>query len=152
MTDESPLDAAPPDDLARAFALPTWVDEEGGEGLRALHAAIVERLRREAAGMPMNTVQQLLLERIAYNYIVLKWKEETNGFTNTSQQKDFNTWWLSMTQEFNRLLMANQDRMREALLLQVQQIVNDSLRLITDDEERRNVRRHLAEAFAEVDL
>lgn len=149
MADESPLDAAPPDDLARAFVLPEWVDQHD---MRALHTAIVERLRREASGMPMNTVQQLLLERIAYIYIVLKWKEETNGFSSPGQQKDFNAWWLSMTQEFNRLLTANQDRMREALLMQVQQIVNDSLRLISDEEDRRTVRRALAEAFAAVDL
>src|SRR6185312_8009494 len=96
----NPLDGAPQDDLAEAFRLPD--DILADEGLVTLHANLVLRLRREAAGMPMNTVQQLLLERIAYNYIVMKQKERTNGFTTPAQQKDFNTWWLSTTQEFNK--------------------------------------------------
>lgn len=147
---ESPLDQSPPDDLARAFVLPAWVRED--PELSALHASIVRRLRSEAAGMPMNTVQQLLLERIAFNYIVLKHKEENQGWSRASEQKDFNTWWLSMTQEFNKLLMANQDKMRESLLLEVQNIVVGALRMIPDDEVRQNVRRHLAEQFASIDL
>lgn len=149
---DSPLDDAPPDDLARAFELPAWLNEENAQGLRELHSAIVSRLRSEARGMPMNTVQQLLLERIAYNYVVLKFKEETNGFTTATQQKDFNTWWLSMTQEFNKLLMANQDKMREALLLEVQRVTTEALSLVKDPDDRRNVRLALSEGFAAIDL
>lgn len=145
----SPLDPEIPDDLARAFVLPAWVQEN--EGLTELHEAIVTRLRREAAGLPMNTVQQLLLERIAFNYVVLKYREEAQDW-GRGEQKDFNTWWLSMTQEFNKLLMANQDKMREALLLEVQKIVTNAVSLITDDEQRRAVRRHLANEFAAIDL
>jgi hypothetical protein len=146
----SPLDEAPPDDLARAFRLPDWViaDPE----LVALHTAIVRRLRTEAHGMPMNTVQQLLLERIAFNYIVLKHKEETDGFTTPTQQKDFTQWWLAMTQEFNKLLMANQDRMREAMLAQVQDIVKGVIGTVADADERRRLRRELSERFAAADL
>jgi len=146
----SPLDEAPPDDLARAFRLPEWVLED--PELESLHGAIVARLRTEARGMPMNTVQQLLLERIAYNYIVLKYKEETNGFTSPTQQKDFNTWWLAMTQEFNKLLMANQDRMRDAMLAQVQDIVKGVISTVADVEERKRLRRELSEQFAQADL
>lgn len=147
---DNPLDNAPPDDLARAFRLPGWVTED--PEMEALHGAIVTRLRNEARGMPMNTVQQLLLERIAYNYIVLKNKEETNSFSTPTQQKDFNTWWLSMTQEFNKLLLANQDRMREAMLMQINDIIRGSLEIITNPDERRDLRRKLAEEFAAIDL
>lgn len=146
----SPLDEAPPDDLARAFRLPEWVTED--QSLVDLYQAIVRRLRTEAAGMPMNTVQQLLLERIAFNYLVLKHKEEHNGFTTPTQQKDFTQWWLAMTQEFNKLLMANQDRMREAMLAQVQDIVSGVIATVEDDETRRALRRQLSERFAAADL
>lgn len=139
-----------PDWLTRAFQLPEWASED--PELVELHQQIVLHLRHEAAGLPMNTIQQLLLERIAFNYIVLKYKEEHNQFHRPTEQKDFNTWWLSMTQEFNKLLMANQDKLREALLLEVQDIVTSSLSLISSPEERRAVRRDLAERFASVNL
>ena len=152
MTDSSvdPADAAPPDDLAEAFRLPDEILAD--EGLVALHGNIVQRLRREASGMPMNTVQNLLLERIAFNYIVLKQKERTGGFTSPTQQKDFNTFWLSTTQEFNRLLLANDDKMREALLLEIQGIVVGAMDKITNPDERRDLRRYLQEQFAAIEV
>lgn len=150
MTASDPLDAAPPDDLAEAFRLPESVLSD--DSLVTLHANIVTRLRREAAGMPMNTVQQLLLERIAMNYVVLKQKERTGGFTTPAQQKDFNTFWLSMTQEFNKLLMANEDKRREAMLMEIQSIVVQATELVMDKEQRQNVRRFLQEQFAAIEV
>lgn len=157
MTDAAPdptLDAPPPDDLAGAFVLPEYLAAD--PRLVTLHTNIVTRLRREAAGMPMNTVQQLLLERIALNYIVLKFREGRavgdGGFGRGGEQKDFNTFWLSMTVEFNKLLLANQDKMREALLLEVQSVVTDVMSQIKDPAERRTLRRNLSEKFASIDL
>jgi hypothetical protein len=153
---ESSFEAEPtivnpiPDDLARAFVLPEWLRED--VEMVALYDAIVSRLRREALGMPMSTVQQLLLERISFNYIVLKYKEEHNDFRRVNEQKDFNTWWLSMTAEFNKLLMANQDKLREAMMMEVQKVVLESVKLIVNDDDRRNVKRYLAEAFAQLDM
>ena len=144
------MDIAPPDELARAFVLPQWVRDD--LELVVLYDTIVQRLRREAAGLPMNTVQQLLLERIAFNYIVLKHKEAHNGFARANEQKDFNTWWLSMTQEFNKLLMANQDKLRDAMMLEIQKVLSEGIGLIRNEEDRRNVRRHLAGAFAQLDM
>jgi hypothetical protein len=50
----------------------------------------------------------------------------SGGFNSTSVQKDFNTFWLSMTQEFNRMLIKT-DTMngseRKALLRDVQQTI-----------------------------
>lgn len=149
MTADFPGDQVP-DDLAEAFVLPEYIAQD--ERLSALHASVVTRLRREASGLPMNTVQHLLLERIAYNYVVIKHKEANNGFARANEQKDFNTFWLSMTQEFNKLLMANQDKLREALLLEITSIVNDALSEISDPDERRSVRRNLATSFAAIDL
>lgn len=150
MTVSDPLDASPPDDLAEAFRLPEEILND--EALVTLHTNIVARLRREASGMPMNTVQQLLLERIAMNYVVLKSKERTGGFSTPAQQKDFNTFWLSMTQEFNKLLMANEDKRREAMLMEIQGIVVQATELVMDKEQRQNVRRFLQEQFAAIEV
>src|SRR5690349_10250926 len=91
------------EDLDAAFELPDIVDDPK---MRALYEVLVARMREEARHLPMNTVQQLLIERIATNYIVLRCKErgELGGFAHTSVQKDYNTFWLTMTAEFNRML------------------------------------------------
>lgn len=141
----------PPDDgLARAFQLPAFIQEE--PALAALHLEVVARLRREALGLPMNTVQQLLLERIAFTYVLMKWKDENGGYARTSEQKDFYTLWLSMTVEFNKLLSASGDKLRDALLVEVQKIVTESLKLVTNSEDRKAVRRSLSESFSSIDL
>lgn len=150
MTASDPMDSAPPDDLAVAFALPEEIAQDSD--LAALHSALVTRLRREAAGLPMNTTQQLLLERIAYNYIVMRFKERTGGFSTPAQQKDYNTFWLSMTQEFNKLLLANDDKLREALLMEINKIVLGGLEIIKDPEDRRSMRRYLQEQFAAIEV
>lgn len=98
----------------------------------------------------MNTVQTLLLERIATQYVTTKLREE-QGQLSLRDMKEQNAAWLSMTQEFNRLLLASEDKLREAMFREMQEIILGSLELITDDETRRNVRRHLAGEFAAID-
>jgi hypothetical protein len=50
------------EDLDPAFVLPENIADDR---LRGLYEVIVQRLRHEARDLPMNTVQQLLIERIA---------------------------------------------------------------------------------------
>jgi hypothetical protein len=149
MTD-SPLDAPQADGLARAFQLPTFIQEDAG--LSGLYDYMVDQLRREASGLPMNTLQQLLIERIASFYVHIKYKEENAGFTTANQQKEYNTEWRNLLVEFNRLLTASDDKLRTALLTEIQKLVTDSIRLVTNDEERRAVRRELAGGFAALQL
>jgi hypothetical protein len=149
MTD-SPLDQPTPDGMERAFRMPAYIAED--EGMSALFNSMVERLRREAQGLPMNTVQQLLIERMASFYVQIKWKEDHDQWSGASQQKDFNTYWLSLTTEFNRLLAASDDKLRAAMLVEVQGVVNEALELVSDREERRSIRRKMAEDFAAINL
>lgn len=148
MSDTSPLDGPPVDGLDRAFQLPEGMDGELG----ALHQEIVLRLRREAAGIPMNTVQQLLMERIATSYVQAKQREE-QGVLTLRDIKDQNAAWLSMTQEFNKLLQASQDKLREALFSEIQKVMQSALdETVTDPEIMKNLRRRLAEGFANIEL
>jgi hypothetical protein len=125
--------------LDGAFELPDTITDPK---LRGLYEVLVSRMRDEAKHLPMNTVQQLLIERIAYNYIVLRAKErgEFGGFGSTSVQKDFNTFWLSMTQEFNRMLGKGGEPMsateRKALLRDMQQIIVSTVSTVADPKTR----------------
>ncbi len=147
MSDVSPLDGPPADGLERAFRLPEDWDGE----LADLHQQIVQRMRREAAGLPMNTVQQLLMERIATSYVQAKMREETGALT-LKDIKDQNAAWLAMTQEFNKLLQSGQDKLREALFAEIQTIIMNATEEITDPESLRNFRRRLAGDFASIEL
>lgn len=128
------------DDLDAAFTLPASLEDTQ---LRALYEVLVHRMRKEAENLPMNTVQQLLIERIAYNYIVMRSREngEFGGFTNANAQKDFNTFWLSMTQEFNRMLgkaemMGGNER--KTLLREIQQHILHTINSSVDNPKTRS--------------
>lgn len=141
--------------LDTAFTLPDHIEDAK---LRELYEVLVIRMRAEAADLPMNTVQQLLIERIAYNYIVMREKERgaLGGFNNTNSQRDFNTFWLSMTQEFNRMLtkaevMSGQER--KALLREVQQLILNTVNhAVTDPRTRSSLLTSMASAFENVKI
>jgi len=136
-------------DLDAAFELPDVVTDEK---LRGLYEVLVARMRNEARHLPMNTVQQLLIERIAFNYIVLRSKErgELGGFAHSNVQKDYNSFWLGMTAEFNRLLgksepMSGADR--KALLREMQQLIIETVATVPDVRTRSDLLEKMANAF-----
>jgi len=106
------------DDLDRVFTLPDTVADEG---LRRLYEILISRMRRETAHLPQTTAITLLIERIAYNYIVLRWKEtrpagDPEGFAHSTAQKEYNTFWLAMTQELNKVARQTDKAYREELV------------------------------------
>jgi hypothetical protein len=140
--------ATPLDDLDYAFELPSVVTDAK---LRSLYEVLVHRMRQEARHLPMNTVQQLLIERIATNYIVLRSKErgDLGGFAHAGVQKDYNTFWLAMTAEFNRLL-AKSDAAgdRVGLLKEMHSIIVNTLTTtLPDPRQRSAVLEKMALAF-----
>jgi hypothetical protein len=135
--------------LDAAFELPDSIQEN--EGMVALHGAIRERMEREASGLPMNTVQRLLLERIATFYVQTKMREKEG--VAVKELRELNSFWLSMTQEFNRLLTAQQDKLRDQLFLDIQTIVQEGITETIDDQKvRQELRQFLSAQFAQLDL
>lgn len=152
MSRRTPTPPPSPDDglrsLDAAFELPDVVADPK---LRSLYEVLVARMRDEAKNLPMNTVQQLLIERIAFNYIVLRSKErgELGGFNNTNVQKDYNSFWLSMTAEFNRLLgrtEALSGQERKTMFKVMHAIVADALTAVASPAERAAVMERMADA------
>lgn len=135
-------------DLDAAFELPDIITDAR---LRSLYEVLVYRMRDEAKHLPMNTVQQLLIERIAYNYIALRSKEAVpDGFGSTSGQKDYNSFWLSMTSEFNKLLgkvepLKGADRVM--FLKEIQQIIVNTVATVADPRVRNDLLEKMAAAF-----
>jgi len=138
------------DRLNQAFNLPATMVEDFPE-LAEIHDEIVTRMKAEAHGMPMNTVQNLLLERIAYNYVFLKYRE-LRGETSGREQKDLNSFWLSMTQEFNRLLSVNEAERRDQLMTDVVDVFQEAIALIQDQATRQAVSQSVSAGLAKKGL
>lgn len=147
-----------PDDLASLDAAFDLNDNISDDRMRGLYEILVARMRTEAKDLPMNTVQQLLIERIAYNYIVMREKErgQLGGFNTTAVQKDFNTFWLSMTQEFNRMLTrsdALSGNDRKAMLRDIQQLILNTVnQSVSDPRTRSTLLTNMASAFENVKI
>ncbi len=146
------------DSLDLAFDLPETVVPLD-HPLRTLYNILIVRLRREASVLAMNTVQTLLLERIAFNYIVLRHRERhaigsQEGFASASVQKDFNTFWLSMTKEFNSMLVqANRGTgERETILTTVKDVLLRTVSTIEDIDTRQTLINRLSDEFVKAGL
>lgn len=143
------------DNLDAAFELPDIVEDEK---LRALYEVLIYRMRKEAKNLPMNTVQQLLIERIAFNYIIMRLRErgEMGGFTTANASKDFNTFWLTMTQEFNRMLSKAETMgggERKELLREIQQLILQTVNAsVNDPKTRSDLLVNMASAFENVKI
>lgn len=143
------------DALDDAYELPDTFDDPK---LRQLYEVLIARMRKEAEDLPMNTVQQLLIERIAFNYIVLRAREkgDMGGFGTAAGQKEFNVFWLSMTQEFNRMLtktetMSGTDR--KQLLRAVQGLILNTVNAsVNDPKTRSDLLSNMAAAFENVKI
>jgi len=143
----------PLDDLDEVFTLPDNVPEKW----KGVYEVLVVRLRREAAMLSMSTINLLLIERIAYNYVVLRTKEaipagSQGAFSHATQQKEFNSFWLAMTQEFNRQTRQVDAQFRENTLKAVAKAVRSVLADIPDTDLRSQLTDRLAHEFEEVGL
>lgn len=145
----NPLDPPPLDELHDLFDLPEEL--QGVEQYVRWHSEISTRLRREASGLPMKTIQLMLMERIVNFYVVMR-SMETDPNVSANQQKNALEFWLKMTTEFNRLLEKHQDKLLNEVVLKVQAILREVLPLISNKEERQTVRRELNARFAEIEL
>lgn len=134
--------------LDEIFVLPDNIDDPD---LRVAYELIVARMRKEASHCAMSTVQQLLIERIAYNYVVLRWNEARDSFAHTTAQKEFNSFWLSMTQEFNRTLRVTDQEYKTALLGQIAEVISETM-AVEDQEVVERIMPRFVDAFKKLGL
>lgn len=132
--------------LEEVFVLPPDI-LDGMPDLIGIYEELVSNLRAEAFGIPMTSMQVILIERIATKYVLIKYRERV-GWVGTNAEKDANAQWLDLVKEWNRLLAQGHEQMRERLLEQVEKIAQDGVNLIPDKETRQKVRSHFQENFA----
>jgi hypothetical protein len=135
------------DSLDAAFTLPEQITND--VRLHRLYEVIVARMRRESDGVPMNTIQTLLMERIALNYIIMKAREQ--GLLNpisATAQKDHQTWWLAMTAQFNKQLnKATEQEYKDKLLREVTNVIISVLSKVEDPKLKAQLKNDLMAGF-----
>lgn len=161
MTDPTSTEAAPETELA--FRLPAALADD--PELVEMHREWVNKLRAESAGLPMHTVQEFLLERIATGYVMLRHREihtpdllEVDDpvvrtrlrVTAERNDKDATDQWLSMVKEWNKVLSSGHEQLREQVLRESEQIALDALSLVEDKDTRQKLRLHFKERYAAI--
>lgn len=137
------------DAFEAAFALPPNLPES----LKELHAEILTSLRNEAKTVSMQTTQKMLMERIAYFYVAMKWREiDAEIPMSLKENKEMLDFWLKMLVEFNKLLVASESKSRTTLLVEVQNVLRQSLKKVPDPELRRDLAMEWNEEFARIDI
>lgn len=122
-------------------------DDIQDQKLRILYESIVHRMRTEAAHLPMNTMQQLTIERIARYYILLLSWERSEKF-NMREDTRYNEHWMKMAAHFNSMLMrATPAAQRDAFLERIALVISGVLKTIDDEEVKFEVFQKFMFAF-----
>jgi hypothetical protein len=139
------------DSLDSLFKLPDWVlDPE----LRNAYEIIIARLRRETEHVPLNTLQQLRIERIAFNYIVLKYRESAaaGDFAFAENLKEWNTYWAQITREFDAVLKAWAPKEQDAIMAMVKAAIAEVIATVEDTGVRNDLVRRFPDTFSRMGL
>lgn len=141
-------------DLDYAFELSDSVTDPK---MRELYENLVQRMRVESRGVPMTGVQQLLIERIASNYIFMKIREQRSpaegGYATPAAHKDAVTFWLAMTEAFNKTLKQKlPEAVKKEIFEEVKTVIFESLEPMKDARAKQAIVDRFSAALAKAGL
>lgn len=131
--------------LAQLFQPPAEIRDN--PEWRARYDALVRSLRRDSSGLPLDMAQMMLIERIASTYMRVSWFQSSGGMSDNQLDK-LNEMYLKYTTQFQKVLQASDEVLRQDLLQKMVTISTDAVKLIRNDDDRKAVRRHFQEKFA----
>lgn len=136
LTDDTALDQLfqPPSEIALH---PEWVER---------YDSLVLRLQRDANGLPMDMAQKMLIERQASTYIRLLWYQ-TEGGMSERQLIEMNKLYLAYTAQFQKVLQASDEVLRQDMVNKFSEIVQEIPKLIQSDTDRKRVFHFIREQF-----
>ena len=150
MSIENPELAVGQDRLHDLFTLPTPYSTN--EAVVRWYNEIIIRMTREASGLPMQVNQIQLLERIAFLYAVMRYREINGESVSIREQKEINTEWRAMLDTFNRSIEKHKDQILRDTVLTIQDAIREVLSGVEDENLAKTLNRELIEKFAEKGL
>lgn len=148
----------PLDDLDGIFALPEHVADPE---LRAMYEILVVRMRRELRAVRPNvtTMELLVCERAAYNYILMKAKDQhavgaEDGFSSMSAVKEFNAFWMQLAKMVTENMRQSNEEFKNQLRDSVAKALGDAMEKTVQDSRLRETiqRRIIADLTASANL
>jgi hypothetical protein len=140
------------------YRLPTYISEDPVYAdLLEIFNVIVVRLQEESKGVPMNTLQLMLLERVATNYIILRWRERQavgtfGAFEHTTAAKDFNSFWLQSHKELNSQIgQKSEEEVLSSIAKRFGAVIDDVLSGMPESQAT-DLRGRFADAFSTAGL
>lgn len=86
------------------WSLPSVVKDSA---LRDLHTQLLKGLRRDAMHLPTGTLQAMQLERIAYYYIYIRWRDTHNSWLNDKDRSATYKLWRDLSSDFCAVAYGN---------------------------------------------
>ena len=140
------LDNIPATGLEDIFVLPEHISDD--ERIQRWYNAMATQLQQEAKGVPMQTAQFTLMERICYFYANMRYQEFNNPDMSSRERRENNAAWQGMLDMFNRLLEKHNDKVVNEMLLKAQDILLTGLSMVSDPTEKAALRRYYQESLA----
>jgi len=139
--------------VGEAFEAAYRLPESFPDEFRALHEEIITRLRNEARAVPMSTNMYMLIERMTHFYVAMKIREaDADTPFSLKEQKEMLDFWLKMVVEFNKGIASSESKTRTTLLVEIQNVLRQSLKKVKDPEVRRALSQEWNEEFARIDI
>ena len=153
---ETQIFEAPADEPTPAALLEALFDAperyENDSKWAGIHSELIRRMRSEASGLQMGTVQLTMIERIATYYTYMREREESNERQRPADMKLANDLWQTLAVEFNKTLAASRDESRQGMLIEIQKIVLAAIDTLAEPAERKRMGLLLKEGFASINL
>lgn len=132
---EEPVEAFTelPDNM---WELPSIVTDSA---LRDLHSILVRGLRRDAAHLPTGTLQAMQLERIAYYYIFIRWRDMKNSWLNDRDRSATYKLWRDLSADFCSVAYGNKispEALHGIVATHTAKVVAHVLRTLPSDQSR----------------
>lgn len=118
-----------------------------------LRTDTLNSLKKDVEGLPLTTVHNMLMERMATFYTIMRKRETEDGSKlsfaeiRANQQQ-----WLAMTTEFYKQIKDGEDKRLNTFKLKVQKIIVNILTLVEDDQLREDLRKRLQRDFSDAGL
>jgi hypothetical protein len=141
---ELDLDLQPNGDSFDAvFRLPETFPED----LRAVHTEMITRMRNESRAVSAGTNVLILIERMAWFYVQMKYSELYGEPLSLKELKEVNDFWLKMHSEYNKLITSAESRSRIAMLEAIQDVVSGIIGKIDDPAKKYEAQSQLRAEF-----
>jgi hypothetical protein len=142
-------DQIPPlENYDEVFQLPDGIFgyHDLGERLQVVYDLMIQEHRRDMRLYDLTSTQIMLIERIAFYYCLIKYKEASDSWVGQNERKDLNSHLIALIKEYTAQTAVTRDEYRTAVMDHVKEVIIAVTQDIEDPKVRMQVASRMAEA------